>query len=184
MSPPLAGKTSEGFSSLCLELLRTEPEVEPGRLASKLRATCAPERAENQLAFLSRHRLDQLFLRAVRELHPDYPIWRDHPYEYTEGLLPVDDLRAAAGLRIGFVCTGNTCRSPMAETLARAILRERLGTGDLASFGFEVRSAGVYAGAGAGASAHAVTAMDERASSVRFKITRSGTGDGANGTYS
>ena len=68
MSPPLAGKTSEGFSSLCLELLRTEPEVEPGRLASKLRATCAPERAENQLAFLSRHRLDQLFLRAVLDL--------------------------------------------------------------------------------------------------------------------
>lgn len=45
------------------------------------------------------YRLVQLFLRAVRELHPDYPIWRDHPYEYTEGLLPVDVIDGGPGLR-------------------------------------------------------------------------------------
>lgn len=45
-----------------------------------------------------------------------------------------------------FVCTGNTCRSPMAEALARHALRER-GRDDVA-----VRSAGTSAWAGAPAS--------------------------------
>ncbi len=45
------------------------------------------------------YRLIQLFLRAMRELHPDYPIWRDHPYEYTSGLLPVDVIDGGPGLR-------------------------------------------------------------------------------------
>lgn len=79
-----------------------------------------------------------------------------------EGLLPIDDLRATAGLSIGFVCTGNTCRSPMAATLARHALTERLESNDLSQFGFEIASAGVFAGAGSPASEHAVTAMDER----------------------
>ncbi|HEX6884202.1 MAG TPA: L-threonylcarbamoyladenylate synthase, partial [Planctomycetota bacterium] len=30
-----------------------------------------------------------------------------------EGLLRLEDLRRTAGLRLAFVCTGNTCRSPM-----------------------------------------------------------------------
>ncbi|MDM5201394.1 low molecular weight protein arginine phosphatase [Fictibacillus enclensis] len=51
-----------------------------------------------------------------------------------------------------FVCTGNTCRSPMAAALLR-----HLGNGKL-----EVRSAGVFAAEGAGASSNAVTAMSEK----------------------
>lgn len=45
------------------------------------------------------YRLIQLFLRAVREIHPDYTIWRDHPYEYTSGRLPVDVIDGSPGLR-------------------------------------------------------------------------------------
>ncbi len=45
------------------------------------------------------YRIIQLFLRSVRELHPDYPIWRDHPYEYTEGLLPIDVIDGGPLLR-------------------------------------------------------------------------------------
>jgi len=73
-----------------------------------------------------------------------------------EGLTSLDEMRTAAGLRIGFVCTGNTCRSPMAEALARHHMSERLGTSDLASFGFELSSMGVCAGPGSPASREAV----------------------------
>lgn len=46
-----------------------------------------------------------------------------------------------------FVCTGNTCRSPLAEALCKRLLADRLGCapGDLAARGFVVRSAGVAA---------------------------------------
>jgi protein-tyrosine-phosphatase len=84
-----------------------------------------------------------------------------------EGLLRLEDLRAAAGLRLRFVCTGNTCRSPMAEALARTALQGRLGTADLASFGFELASAGVHAGLGSPASPHAVTTLAARGIDLR-----------------
>jgi protein-tyrosine phosphatase len=46
-----------------------------------------------------------------------------------------------------FVCTGNTCRSPLAEALCKRMLADRLGCepGELEGRGFAVRSAGVMA---------------------------------------
>ncbi|MEZ5980602.1 MAG: L-threonylcarbamoyladenylate synthase [Planctomycetota bacterium] len=79
-----------------------------------------------------------------------------------EGLLSREQLVATSGRRIAFVCTGNTCRSPMAEALARRAVEERVGTRDLASVGFEVASFGVFAGPGAPASQHSVEAMARR----------------------
>ena len=58
--------------------------------------------------------------------------------------------------RLLFVCTGNTCRSPMAHHIARAALDER---------GWEhiqVESAGIFAPAGSPASAEAVRAAARR----------------------
>jgi protein-tyrosine phosphatase len=80
------------------------------------------------------------------------------------GLHDIEQLRAAAGLRIGFACTGNTCRSPMAEGLARASIAKRLETtpAGIADFGYVVRSMGVFASVGSPAADHAVRATAER----------------------
>ncbi len=52
-----------------------------------------------------------------------------------------------------FVCTGNTCRSPMAE----ALFCHRIGE----TIAWNARSAGVYAPSGAPASHHAISALQE-----------------------
>ena len=60
-----------------------------------------------------------------------------------------------------FVCTGNTCRSPMAAGLARQLLAEMKGVSveRLEEAGVRVRSAGVMVGASSPASHQAVEAM-------------------------
>jgi protein-tyrosine phosphatase len=60
-----------------------------------------------------------------------------------------------------FVCSGNTCRSPMAEALARKAISDRLRVppSELEQAGVSVLSAGSYAIPGARASEHAVTAV-------------------------
>ncbi len=56
-------------------------------------------------------------------------------------------------MQVVFVCTGNTCRSPMAECYARAYLQKK-GCSDI-----ECCSAGVAAMTGDTASLHAVELM-------------------------
>ena len=60
-----------------------------------------------------------------------------------------------------FVCTGNTCRSPMASALAQKILTERFGA-DAPM----VRSAGVFTGGGAPATPEAVDAVERLGASL------------------
>lgn len=62
----------------------------------------------------------------------------------------------ATSYNLLFVCTGNTCRSPMAAAAARAELARRGWTH------VAVRSAGVAAATGAPASEHAVAVMAEQ----------------------
>jgi protein-tyrosine phosphatase len=59
---------------------------------------------------------------------------------------------------IVFVCTGNTCRSPMAEAICKKGLADRLGCAidDLPERGYVVCSAGLAAEEGAPAAEHAV----------------------------
>lgn len=61
------------------------------------------------------------------------------------------------------VCTGNTCRSPMAEGIARKMLAEQRGLeeSDLETAGMTVRSAGIFASDGAPANPEAVAAMQK-----------------------
>lgn len=60
-----------------------------------------------------------------------------------------------------FVCSGNTCRSPMAEALARTALARKLGVGEdeLESKGVNVISAGSFAMPGSRAAAAAIEAV-------------------------
>ncbi|MFW6059007.1 MAG: L-threonylcarbamoyladenylate synthase [Phycisphaeraceae bacterium] len=62
------------------------------------------------------------------------------------------------------VCSGNTCRSPMAEGLARQMLAERRGIApdELEAAGLRVLSAGVSAGGGMPANEHAVEALKKQ----------------------
>lgn len=64
--------------------------------------------------------------------------------------------RRGGTYRLLFVCTGNTCRSPMAEAVTRDILRTRGWEG------FEVRSAGAGAFPGSPPSGGAVRAAAAR----------------------
>jgi len=63
-----------------------------------------------------------------------------------------------------FVCTGNTCRSPMAEAIARSLLAEQRGLAvdDLEAAGIRIGSAGAFAAGGMPASPEAVAVLAEQ----------------------
>ncbi len=99
---------------------------------------------------------------------------RGHFETLREGLISPSDLRRAAALSIGFVCTGNTCRSPLAEGFARASIGERLGTPPdrIEEFGFEVRSAGIQAGYGSPVSSQVVEILSAEGIDLSTHVSR------------
>ena len=44
-------------------------------------------------------RLQTLAFKAIRHLYPDYPLWRDFPYEYEVGKLAIDVINGGPALR-------------------------------------------------------------------------------------
>lgn len=78
---------------------------------------------------------------------------------------PIDaaGIERLARFNILFVCTGNTCRSPMAEGLARKIFAELLSCGEseLAAQKISIASAGVFAGRDLPGSPEGTAAMRE-----------------------
>jgi protein-tyrosine phosphatase len=80
------------------------------------------------------------------------------------GVVPERTLRRLSSPLVLFVCTGNTCRSPMAELLCRAMLAKRLACeiDALEDHGVMVMSAGIAAMAGGRAAHEAVQVLSQR----------------------
>ena len=79
--------------------------------------------------------------------------------------------------RILFICTGNTCRSPMAEVLCAKLLAEQLGCtpGELSRHGFCVQSAGLAAMMGSEASPDGVRVVADHGADLSRHRSRMAT---------
>ncbi len=86
-----------------------------------------------------------------------------------EGAVAERVIRRLEDLVIVFVCSGNTCRSPMAAGLAGQILAEKLHipVDELASRHILIRSAGVYATGGMHPTAEAISVVSEMGVDIR-----------------
>ena len=80
------------------------------------------------------------------------------------GVLSEANLKRLASLMVVFVCTGNTCRSPMAEALLKKRIADRLKCelSELEDRGIVVASAGISAAPGGRSATEAMQALGER----------------------
>jgi L-threonylcarbamoyladenylate synthase len=90
------------------------------------------------------------------------------------GVYSQAELEAMSQVVFLFVCTGNTCRSPMAEGMFRKYLAEKLEceVDELGRLGYKTESAGVVDTDGSAASAEAIAACAARGIDIRGHKSR------------
>ena len=86
-----------------------------------------------------------------------------------EGVVNQAAMQRVSGFCALIVCTGNTCRSPMAEGILRELLSERLNCNadEIDQRGATVMSAGISAGAGGAAATPAIEVMSQSGIDLR-----------------
>lgn len=86
-------------------------------------------------------------------------LWPDGRFTvYSGGAIDEAQIMKVLTVRVIFVCTGNTCRSPMAAVMAKDWARQREPDG----LSFEIESAGIAAGEGYPAADQAIETMREQ----------------------
>lgn len=101
-----------------------------------------------------------------------------------EGVYKKEEIQKMATVRILFVCTGNTCRSPMAEGICKKILADKFGCSidELPCFGYTVNSAGIAAIDGLPASTEAEVICREYGISIAEHKSRQLTPEAISGS--
>lgn len=91
-----------------------------------------------------------------------------------QGVISPANLKRLASLFVLFVCTGNTCRSPMAEALCRHMVAQKLGCKDseVEDRGVIIASAGIAAMAGGKAAQEGADVLAERGLSLAEHISQ------------
>ncbi|HEX4591319.1 MAG TPA: hypothetical protein VH120_15390, partial [Gemmataceae bacterium] len=109
----------------------------------------------------------------VVEVHRDKWVIR------REGAIPTAEVGRLAAMSVLFVCTGNTCRSPLAAALCRKQLADRLGctADELPARGYVVASAGLAAMRDEPAAAEAVAVAGELGADLTGHASRPATPD-------
>lgn len=95
------------------------------------------------------------------------------------GVIDERIVQRMADMLILFVCSGNTCRSPMAAAIAQQLLAQRLGVHirELPARNVIVQSAGLHAARGMRATAEAVEALEVQGIDLRHHASQPATSD-------